>query len=286
MSAYPPELESFLEQVETADPGNPHPLKKQLEEYIAAAPVETQTLLIEYPLVAGLLETLRTINHQNPSCRLALRPFAEAIWERTGVRLSREQIFGLIYFHNLWGGTESLSGTGSQLSSTQDLRSRLQELLQRYQIRSIVDAPCGDFCWMKEVIFPPTVVEYCGIDIVKSLIQANQAKYGSESIRFLTLDLVTNEPPQADLIICRDLFIHLALSECRAVLANFRSSGARQLLISSASKVRQNEEIAHTGTYRPLNLELPPFDLGEKLEVLDDSQQPGDHSELLLFSLT
>src|ERR1700759_5255204 len=57
-------------------------------------------------------------------------------------------IFETIHRANLWSKGESASGPGSSLAYTHNLRTQLPDLLARFSIRTIYDAPCGDFNWM------------------------------------------------------------------------------------------------------------------------------------------
>jgi hypothetical protein len=53
--------------------------------------------------------------------------------------------FKKIFANNEWGGSESRSGTGSSLDITKRLRMELPFLFLKYDIKSILDIPCGDF---------------------------------------------------------------------------------------------------------------------------------------------
>tara|TARA_B100000427_G_scaffold144586_1_gene120337 strand:+ start:4454 stop:4786 length:333 start_codon:yes stop_codon:yes gene_type:complete len=55
-----------------------------------------------------------------------------------------QQIFNSIYNRGGWGDAESFSGPDSNLENTAYLRQQLPNLLQKYNISSILDAPCGD----------------------------------------------------------------------------------------------------------------------------------------------
>src|SRR5215213_5906369 len=72
-----------------------------------------------------------------------------------------------IYRRNLWGEAESVSGSGSTMAETEDIRGYLPELLQRLGARSLLDIPCGDFHWMKTVDLG--IDRYIGADIVPEL---------------------------------------------------------------------------------------------------------------------
>src|SRR5690349_11851139 len=77
--------------------------------------------------------------------------------------------FSRIYEQNLWGDKESVSGTGSSITATVVVRSELPALLERLGVQSLLDAPCGDFTWMKEVV--GGIGRYTGVDIVPRLIE-------------------------------------------------------------------------------------------------------------------
>ena len=52
-------------------------------------------------------------------------------------------------------------------------------LLSRRRVRSILDAPCGDFYWMKEVALCD--IDYIGADIVEEII-ARDRNVGDASL--------------------------------------------------------------------------------------------------------
>jgi hypothetical protein len=193
-------------------------------------------------------------------------------------RRRRSSAFTSIYKNHLWSGSESVSGEGSGLEFTKSVRRTLPKLLAGLQVQTLLDAACGDFCWMKEV--PLELKQYFGIDIVRPLIERNASLYGGDKRQFLVRDLVKDELPCADLILCRHLLIHLTFEEGAGVLRNFQRSGARYLLISDQPKVAFNNKILRTGSFRPLNLRLPPFSLPAPFASLDDSAD-GDGSAIL-----
>ena len=83
--------------------------------------------------------------------------------------------FSRVYLKNLFKGTESRSGEGSSLAQTIEIRQQLPKLLAELKVKSLIDAPCGDFHWMKDVKLP--VEKYTGIDIVPAMIAINTQKY-------------------------------------------------------------------------------------------------------------
>jgi len=151
---------------------------------------------------------------------------------------------------------ESISGPGSSLNQTHELRERLPLLLAHLGIRSMLDAPCGDFNWMQHVRLG--VDEYIGIDILDETIADNQGRHGSPTQRFVRADLIGDPLPRADAILCRDLLPHLSFADVWAVLRNFRDSGATYVLTTTFTGPRPNHD-TNGGEWRTLNLNLPPF---------------------------
>jgi SAM-dependent methyltransferase len=181
---------------------------------------------------------------------------------------SREEIYSAAYESKVWRSDESGSGTGSELRATAELRSRLPALLQRLGVRTFLDAPCGDWNWMRLIDLP--VERYIGIDIVPAVIESNQKRYGSNKIRFACLDLTTDPLPAADLVLCRACLFHLSFADGRAVLNNFKKTGATYLLTNYFTDVARNVDQFTGVPWRPLDLRLPPFGLPEPIESFHD----------------
>ena len=74
-------------------------------------------------------------------------------------------------------------------------------------------------------------VDYTGVDVVPELVMENQKQHGTARRRFVVLDATRDPLPALDLIICRDLLIHLSTADCWA-LGNFAGTGSRLLLTS------------------------------------------------------
>jgi hypothetical protein len=77
--------------------------------------------------------------------------------------VSAEQIFTDIYDRKAWWTGESFSGCGSNLHPTQLIRQEIPRIIRQYNIKSMLDLPCGDFHWMKEINLE---ISYIGADIV------------------------------------------------------------------------------------------------------------------------
>src|ERR1700710_1901089 len=67
--------------------------------------------------------------------------------------LDLAQRFQRIHDTNLWGAAASVSGLGSETDATAMLRAQLPRLLEKLQITSLLDAPCGDAGWIGQAIW-------------------------------------------------------------------------------------------------------------------------------------
>jgi hypothetical protein len=166
-----------------------------------------------------------------------------------------------------WGEPESVSGRGSTLRSTQAIRSALPALFAEFGVRSVIDAGCGDFNWFRTL--GVDLERYLGIEVVDGLASLNQQLYGGDKRSFASLDILRDKLPAADLVLCRDCLVHLKNRQVVAALKNFRRSGSRYLLATSYPSSRLNQEVS-LGGWRPLNLELPPFQLGSPLRMISE----------------
>lgn len=177
------------------------------------------------------------------------------------------EIFSFYFERNLFGDSESLSGTGSSLSATETLRAALPQLVKDHAVRRLLDVPCGDFNWAKEIDWGRTI--YTGADIVPGLVERNRALYGNEARQFITLDILADPLPDCDLVLCRDLFIHFPNASVQTALRNIKNSNARYLLTTHYTGVTSNRDIK-LGSFRPLNLECPPFGLPAPEQIIRD----------------
>ncbi len=196
--------------------------------------------------------------------------------EEAAARLRREveglslaERFRLLHELGLYHA-ESQSGEGSSLAETRALRAALPGLLARYEIESLLDLPCGDFFWMRTVDL--TGIDYLGADIVPEIVAANEERFGTPGRRFRVLDAAADSLPAVDLILCRDLLIHLSLGDIARVLAGFAASGSRLLLTTHFAGCEENAEIV-SGDFRPVNLCASPFGWPPPLAVIDEESR-------------
>ncbi|MBA2688235.1 MAG: class I SAM-dependent methyltransferase [Gemmatimonadaceae bacterium] len=221
--------------------------------------------------------------------RMQVRKFRARRAGRTYIDLAEPpaEIFKNIYSTNYWGSAESRSGIGSTLDVTNALRAELKRIFAELNVQTILDAACGDFVWMREMKFQDSTISYTGVDIVPELIAANNERYGGRNIRFEVRNLIEDPLPAADLVICRDCLVHLSNEYAKKALLNIARSGSRYLLTTSFRLTGKNRDI-RTGDWRPLNLLLPPFEVGAPVTVFaEQGVEEGfeDSKTLLLLDL-
>lgn len=191
--------------------------------------------------------------------------------------------FTAIYQKTKAEEVESVSGEGSSLSYTSSLRASLPIMLNKFEIKSIFDGPCGDFNWMKEIILANDI-SYHGVDIVSNIIESNIRKYSSQRINFSQGDLTKMNFPQSDLMIMRDLLFHLSYKDAEFIIKNFLTSNIKFLLTTSHRNIKKNSDI-YSGDFKFINLfEAPYYFPRNPLWIIDDWKPPFPERELLLFS--
>lgn len=149
------------------------------------------------------------------------------------------------------------------------MRELIPALLQDLGIRVFLDAPCGDFNWLKHVEFP-FLDQYIGIDIVAQIIERNAQLYTTDQRSFAHGSILADALPRADLIMCRDCLVHFPFKEIWTALANFKASGARYLLTTTFPGCRKNKDLYKIGMWRPINLELPPFNFPQPVAFITE----------------
>jgi hypothetical protein len=210
-------------------------------------------------------------------------PFSVVVYRRARIVCdfrSLQNTFTDIYLSNFWADAESVSGRGSTMARTEVIRASLPVLLESVGAKTLLDAPCGDFNWMRHVDLKG--IEYTGADVVGELIARNRRLYEASRRNFVVLDITRDPLPAVDVILCRDCLIHLSSGHVRAAIANFKRSNSKFLLATTHVTVRENTDI-QSGDRRNLNLDLPPFNFPPPLRSLTEDAELGKH--LGLWSL-
>lgn len=186
--------------------------------------------------------------------------------------------FTQIYDKNLWRSYETRSGEGSEIHYTRKLRSWLIKKILTLKIKNFVDAPCGDFNWMKEVLFTLNKnklfkykFNYFGFDIVEKIINKNNLLYKNKNINFKVANICQYTLPNCDILMVRDFLFHLSYEDINKFLKNIRNVNYKYLLttthIDTIENNFKNSDII-SGDARFINLFAKPFNFNNQ-DVID-----------------
>ncbi|MCP4266435.1 MAG: class I SAM-dependent methyltransferase [Candidatus Brocadiaceae bacterium] len=192
---------------------------------------------------------------------------------RNKIGKTTEQVFTDIYKNNSWGGKNSVSGPGSEAHQSRVIIKVLPRIFEDFGISTMLDIPCGDFHWMKNVDFVD--IDYTGADIVNELIKKNTEQYAKNGLRFQKLNLIRDNLPKVDLVLCRDCLVHFSFEDIFRALDNICNSQSSYLLATTFKRRTNNDDIP-TGHWRPLNLELTPFTLPRPIKIINERCTAGD----------
>ena len=184
-----------------------------------------------------------------------------------------KKVFSDFYDNYSFGGLESRSGGGSSLSATMYIRKKIVDFVNRLSIKSVIDIPCGDFNWMREIA--PRFDTYLGGDIVPQCIKENNERYGNSKIKFIEFDIVSDTIPNGDLLIVRDLIGHFPLEDGKKIVSNILNSNCKYLLATTWYHLddktyyeKHTNDNVDYGSWYALNLMSKPFNFPEPESII------------------
>lgn len=193
----------------------------------------------------------------------------------------RKEIFTEYFNNNTWQGKESVSGPGSDYEQTKFLIPELEIMFDELKIKTMLDAPCGDFNWIKKVDL--SKIKYFGADIVEELIDKNNKKYRKKNVTFSVIDIVKDKIPTVDLIMVRDCFVHLPNNDIIKALNNIKKSKSTYLLTTNFfwKSIPVNRDIP-VGGWRRIDFTSKPFNFPypEKI-IIEGNIQSNDRDKTL-----
>jgi hypothetical protein len=151
----------------------------------------------------------------------AYQVYRQAQLSRRNSRMTTEEVFTDIYARNRWGGQSGTfcSGDGSREAEIVSPYLRLVNAeLDRLGARSmsVVDLGCGDYSVGRHIA--PSCGRYVGVDIVKPLVERNQALFGGGNVAFTHANIVEDDLPAGDICFVRQVLQHLSNAQIAAVL--------------------------------------------------------------------
>lgn len=179
---------------------------------------------------------------------------------------------------------ETYSGPGSLLRNTENLIKFLPNFLFNYKIKSIIDVPCGDFNYMKEINLEN--INYNGYDVSENAIN-RCLKYKKSNINFAVLDATKQQLMYSDLIVCKDLFLHLSFYYIKIIIKNILNSKCKYFAVSrydNGNVINQDQE-SGCGA-RPIEITQEPFNFNYKIiEKIRYTNNTSILDELIFFKL-
>lgn len=169
--------------------------------------------------------------------------------------------FQEIYERNEW--THG-SGEGSLEIQTRGYRAFLQDFLSKKKIRTVVDMGCGD--WQFSKLIDWTGIDYHGFDVAPVVISNNVDQFASDNVSFSHYSGDAGELPPADLLIVKDVLMHLPNQTVSDFLPNLKKY--KYALITNCTNPMNASDVnkdIQLGDFRYLDLRLPPFNLDSEL---------------------
>lgn len=200
-------------------------------------------------------------------------------------RNSKSARFHEIYKNNLWGSKESGSGDGSELAYTEGLRTWLIDVCKENHVKQFVDAACGDFNWMREVL-PHLEMDYKGFDIVESVIQKNNTNFSTTNISFEVADICKDLLPSCDILMVRDCLFHLSFDDINQTLKNISRVDYKFLITTShMTDVDYVNSDIKSGDFRWLDISKWPLNFEPKyvFDRFSEPPQGGMNRDIIMY---
>lgn len=179
---------------------------------------------------------------------------------------------------------ETFCGPGSELKRCEKFIYFLDLIIKKYNIKTVIDIGCGDLNYMKNLL-KKDKIEYRGYDISSSAVKYCNEKFPQYKIEQLN---ICNEklPQGGDLVIVKDVFIHLNDFFVNKALDNILSNKKIKYLLVTGHLERKNyeENMKNNGTgFR--NFHLNKNNLLNKLPVVEQYEYLDDINELKIFKI-
>lgn len=214
---------------------------------------------------------------------------------------NREKTFRDVYRHNKWG-TDNISaffsGVGSRGAPVSTYVENILPILSelgKEKLR-VVDLGCGDFVVGKELLKNKPKIQYIGCDIVPEIISSHINNHASENVSFQHIDIVSQELPDGEVCLVRQVFQHLPNDDITAVLKKL--SKYKRVIITEAQPFEKvgapnpDKKVGadirfdwKTGRGRGIELNLPPWNLLIE-EICRVTGSEGDRENIITYMVS
>jgi hypothetical protein len=156
----------------------------------------------------------------------------------------------------------------SSLIGTQKLRDDILKLLEKYNIRSIFDGGCNDCKWASSLA---QYIDYQGGDIAPGLIA--EAWHWYPYLNINIHDVTTDPFPPVELVMIRDVAIHLNNQDKQRVIKNWLDSNIPFLLTTHNIDQEQNTDFDYADEFpvSPVNWCLMPWNFPQPRDYITET---------------
>lgn len=197
--------------------------------------------------------------------------------QRRNRRLPIKEVFTRIYRDGEWGPAQHgfCSGGGSTDAHAVSYGNAIANFIRDRNISSVLDLGCGDFAIGRRIQMEG--VRYIGVDIVDALVSRNQETCGGPNTEFRCLDIITDELPNAQLCLIRQVLQHLSNAQIMAIvkkLTMYKYFIVTEHYPALSVKYVPNRDKPHGGDTRIIKdsavyLDLPPFSMSGLEKILE-----------------
>jgi SAM-dependent methyltransferase len=193
------------------------------------------------------------------------------------------RVFDRIYQTGAWdvdvnSREDIVSGSGSIPENSGPYEDLVVERAQALGARRIVDVGCGDFQVAGRILERLPGVEYVGLDVSSIAVERNRSRHASDRVRFEQLDIARRDPPEGDLVLCREVLQHLPNAMIARALPRFARFPAALLTncVARAPSQAMNVDVplghCRSALGSGLDLTAAPYSLKavERLRVAHD----------------
>ena len=222
--------------------------------------------------MVGLLEKGPLVTH-----------FAASVWPSKFEAWHRRRTFQAIYKNKHWGSESDssfYSGTGSRGEVVETYVYQMSQVIAQHQRdlgrpAKVIDLGCGDFSVGRALAARVPEMTYTGCDIVPEVIQHHVGTFADSRISFRVLDVVTDDLPDGDIVLARQVLQHLPNADVSRVLTKLLTYSAAYITEGQPTTIEgpfnPDKPIGsgmrfnwRTGRGRGLEFDKPPFHLAVK----------------------
>lgn len=190
-----------------------------------------------------------------------------------GEKQKIKNAFNEIYKKKVRLEDDSLSGQGSELKNTTLARECISTVLKEYNIKTFLDASCGDCTWIK-LLFDE-IADYTGLDVSSFIIDENKKTLCFPNVRFINDDsysFLSSSNTKYNLILIRHTLEHLPTEYNLKLLTLLKEKCDYALITSALHDVENTNKTNSFGGYAPINLLKEPYSelLGGLEKIFDD----------------